>query len=118
MVEIPSKPRKLSTAMDSAEAISGPDTFSASQSGSRVSSAPGTVPEFSAVTAMTTKITMKTSSTARNTRFMTLMELIPSRLMTVLMATKTSAHIQRGVPGKMPIMDSAAKTYSRVGTSR
>ena len=55
---------------------------------------------------------------ARNTRLAILSEPIPARLMMVLTATKMTAHNQRGVPGNSPIIDSAAKTYSSVGTSR
>jgi hypothetical protein len=110
MVEMPSKPRKLSTAIDRAPAMSGPLTLAESQSGAVFISAPGMVPLFSAVTAMMTKITMKTTSMARKTRFISLIDVMPSRLMTVLIATKISAHIQRGDSGKMPTIDSAANT--------
>ena len=55
---------------------------------------------------------------ARNTRLAIFSEPIPARLMTVLTTTKMIAHNQRGVPGNSPIIDSAAKTYSSVGTSR
>ena len=60
--------------------------------------------------AMTTKITTKMSSIARKMRFIRLIELMPARFTTVLMATKISAHSQRGESGKMPTIDSAANT--------
>lgn len=47
---------------------------------------------------------------SRKMRFASLSEDTPARLMTVLIATNTSAHSQRGVPGKMPTMLSAANT--------
>jgi len=69
-------------------------------------------------TAMTTKITTKTSSIARNTRLAIFSESTPSRLITVLTTTNTRAHSHRGVPGNSPIIDSAANTYNSVGTNR
>ncbi len=67
---------------------------------------------------MTRKIATKTNSMARNTRLAIFNEPMPARLMTVLTTTNTIAHNQRGVPGNRPIIDSAANTYSSVGTSR
>ncbi|CAN5465312.1 hypothetical protein BH09ACT7_BH09ACT7_51920 [soil metagenome] len=59
-------------------------------------------------TAITTKITTKTSSMARKIRLATFSVPTPSRLMMVL--TKTIAHSYRGVDGNSPTIDSAAKT--------
>lgn len=69
-------------------------------------------------TAMTTKMTRKINSMARNARLAIFSESTPSRLMIVLTMTNTIAHIHRGVLGNRPIIDSAAKTYSSVGTNR
>ena len=109
-VEIPSKPRKLSTAIDSAAAISGALTTSGFQMGVELQPTFGSEPPLMARTAMTMKITRNTNSMARKTRLATFGESIPSRLMTVLTRTKTIAHIHRGVVGNSPIMDSAANT--------
>ena len=117
-VEIPSKPRKLSTAIDSAAAISGALTSSGFQIGVVLQPTLGSEPPLIARNAMYTKITTKTNSIARNTRLAIFSESTPSRLITVLTMTNTIAHSQRGVPGNRPIIDSAANTYSSVGTSR
>ena len=117
-VEIPSKPRKLSTAIDSAAAINGALTVSGFQIGVVLQCTLGNESPLMARTAITTKITTKASSSARNNRFAIFSELIPSRLITVLTRTNTSAHIHRCVPGNKPIIDSAANTYSSVGISR
>ena len=117
-VEMPSKPRKLSTAIDSAVAISGALTGSGFQIGVVLQPTLGSESPLMARTAMTTKITTKTSSIARNTRLAIFSESTPSRLITVLTTTNTIAHSQRGVPGNSPIIDSAANTYSSVGTNR
>src|SRR6218665_635117 len=110
IVEMPSKPSKLRTAIESAGARSGPVILAGSQTGCVVTSAPGIVPAVSAVTEIMTKMTTNTSLIVKNTRFISLSEVMPARFTTVLIATKMSAQIQRGVPGNIPTMDSAAKT--------
>jgi hypothetical protein len=117
-VEMPSNPRKLSTAMDRALAIRGAVTVFESQIGSVLQPTLGRLSPLIARTAITTKMTTNTNSMARNTRLAIFSEPIPARLMIVLTTTNTMAHNHRGVPGNSPIIDSAANTYSRVGTSR
>ena len=117
-VEIPSKPRKLSTAIDRAAASRGALTVFGSQIGVVLQPTLGSDWPLMARTAMTTKITTKTSSIARKTRLAIFSEPMPARLMMVLTTTNTMAHNQRGVPGNKPIIDSAANTYSSVGTNR
>src|SRR4029077_14946715 len=111
-VEMPSKPRKLSTAIDNAEAINGALTTSGFQIGVVLQPTLGSESPLMARTAMTTKMTRKTNSMARNTRLAIFSESMPSRLITVLTMTNTIAHNHRGVPGNNPIIDSAANTYS------
>jgi hypothetical protein len=88
------------------------------QIGSVLQPTSGREPPLIACTAMTTKITTNTNSMARKTRLAIFSESMPARLMMVLTTTKTIAQSHRGVPGNSPIIDSAAKTYSSVGTSR
>ena len=109
-VEMPSKPRKLRTAMDSALAIRGAVTELESQMGRVLQPTLGRDCPLMARTAMTTKTTTKTSSMARNTRLAIFSRLIPARLMIVLTTTNTIAHTHRGLPGNSPTIDSAAKT--------
>jgi hypothetical protein len=115
---MPSKPRKLSTAIDSAAAINGALTVSGFQIGVVAQCTSGSESPLMARTAMTTKSTTKTNSMARNTRLAIFSESTPSKLITVLTTTNTIAHIHRSVPGNKPIIDSAANTYNSVGTSR
>ena len=109
-VEMPSKPRKLSTAIDSAVAIRGAVTVLGVPDRQRAPAHVGQDCPLIARTAMTMKITTNTSSMARNTRLASFSELMPSRLMMVFTTTKTIAHNQRGVPGNRPTIDSAANT--------
>src|SRR4051812_4392232 len=106
-VEIPSKPRKLSTAIDNAAAMRGALTTSEFQIGVVLQPTLGRLWPLMARTAMITKMTTKTNSIAKKTRLAIFSESMPSRLMTVLTTTNTIAHIQRGVPGNRPIIDSA-----------
>src|SRR5882757_10824649 len=117
-VEMPSNPRKLSTAIESAAAMSGALTSSEFQIGVVLQPTLGSESPLMARTAMTTKITTNTNSMAKNTRLAIFSESTPSRLITVLTMTNTMAHTHRGVPGNRPTIDSAANTYSNVGISR
>ena len=98
--------------------MSGPLIRSEFQIGSVEKLASGIVPPVNAVTAMTTKMITKISSIAKKMRLISFIDPIPRRLIVVLIATKMTAHNQRGVSGKMPTIDSAANTYSKVGTRR
>src|ERR1700682_467480 len=115
-VEMPSNPRKLSTAIDNAAAMSGALTVSEFQIGVVLQPMLGSESPLMARTAMTTKITTKTNSMAKKTRFAIFSESTPSRLITVLTTTNAIAHTQRGALGNRPIMDSAASTESSVAT--
>ena len=98
--------------------MSGALTVSGFQIGEVLQPTLGSESPLMARTAMITKITTNTNSMAKNTRLAIFSESTPSRLITVLTTTNTIAHSHRGVPGNRPIIDSAANTYSRVGTSR